>query len=61
MDSQDVRMVQCRNRARFLFETPQSIGVIASASGSTTNRGAPGFRVACDSGEGFVTLKADRY
>jgi hypothetical protein len=29
MDSQDVRMVQRRNRARFLFETPQSIGVIS--------------------------------
>src|SRR5215472_5205133 len=29
MDSQDVRMVQRSNRPRFLFETPQSIGVIS--------------------------------
>jgi hypothetical protein len=28
MDSQDVRMVQRRNRARFLFETPQSVGIM---------------------------------
>jgi hypothetical protein len=35
MDSQDVRMVQRRNRARFLFETPQPVGIIRQPSGST--------------------------
>ena len=28
MNSQNVRMVERRNRARFLFETPPSVGVV---------------------------------
>jgi hypothetical protein len=31
MDSQDVRMVQRRNRARFLFETPQPVGIMSQS------------------------------
>ena len=48
MDSQDVRMVQRRNRARFLFETPQPVGIMRQRFWQHFDRDiTPEPRVAC--------------